>query len=173
MCSRSRGKVIFGSAAEAGRLERSFEMRNVFKTHPGNGGDGFSLFDSDDAATNLQQESEAGLFADRVTFLLGRRVAAGLCRTESYESVLSEDNRFVAPHGWIDWIPVEGRFDVLGLYLIVPHPQSCGFRYRPEDLVKLSALFRAALLLPPLDFQFSFRSQKVASGSSRRPVQLS
>lgn len=157
--TKNLAAIIFGSGTEAGRLKSFFEMRNVFKTHPGKGGDGYSLFDSDGAATSLQQESDAGLFDDRVTFFLGRRVAAGLCRSESYEPVLSEESRFVASHGWIDWIPVERRFDVLGLYLIVPHPQSYGFHYKPESLMKLSALFRAALMLPPLDFQFSFRKQ--------------
>jgi hypothetical protein len=155
--TRNLATVIFGSATETDMLKSSFEMRNVFEIHPGRSGDGFSVFDSDGAAINLQQESDSGLFKDRVTFFLGLRVAAGLCRTESYEPVLSEDSRFVASHGWIDWLPVGGRFDDLdlGLYLIVPHPQSYDMRYKPEDLQRLSALFRASLLLPPLDFQFS------------------
>ena len=132
--TRNLATAIFGSATETGMLKSSFEMRNVFKTHPGRSRDGFSAFDSDCAAINLQHESDAGLFEDRVTFFLGRRVAAGLCRTKSYEPALSEDSRFVASHGWIDWLPVGRRSDDLGLglYLIVPHPQSYDLRYEPE-----------------------------------------
>jgi hypothetical protein len=154
--TRNLATIIFGSATETGKLKSSFEMRNVFDTHPGRSRDGFSVFDSDGAAINLQQESDAGLFDDRVTFFLGLRVTAGLCRTESYEPVLSEDSRFVTSHGWIDWLPVGRRSDVLGLYLFVPHPQSYGLRYTAENLLNLSALFRAALLLPPLNFHFRF-----------------
>ncbi|WP_146013913.1 hypothetical protein [Trinickia dabaoshanensis] len=154
--TRNLATLIFGSAAETDKLNRSFEMRNVFETHPGRSRDGFSVFDSDGAATTLQQQSDAGLFDDRVTFFLGLRVAAGLCRTPSYELALSEDCRFIAAHGWIDWLPVEGSSDALGLFVTVPHPQSYDLRYEPEDLLKLSALFRAALLLPPLDFPFAF-----------------
>ncbi|RDU94935.1 hypothetical protein [Trinickia dinghuensis] len=153
--TRNLASVIFGAATETKMLKDSFEMRNVFETHLGRSRDGFSVFDSDGAAIRLQQESDAGLFDDRVTFFLGLRVAAGLSRTRSYEPVLSEDSRFVASHGWIDWLPVGGRSDALGLYLIVPHPQSYDLRYKPEDLVKLSALFRASFGLPPLDFPFS------------------
>jgi len=154
--TKNLATIIFGSASETDRLKSSFEMRNVFETHPGTSRDGFSVFDSDGAAINLQQESDAGLFEDRVTFFLGLRVAAGLCRTKSYELAISEDSRFVASNGWIDWLPVSGRSDILGLYLIVPHPQSYDMRYKAEDLLKLSALFRAALQLPPLDLQFGF-----------------
>ena len=155
--TRNLATIIFGSATETGRLESCFEMRNVFKTHPGRSRDGFSVFDSDGATINLQKEDDAGLFDDRVTFFLGLRVAAGLCGTESYEPALSKGSRFVASGGWIDWLPVENHLNVFGLYLFVPHPQSYGLRYKPEDLLKLSALFRAALLLPPLDVQFKFR----------------
>ncbi|MDR5643412.1 hypothetical protein [Burkholderia cenocepacia] len=58
--------------------------------------------------------------------------------------------------GWRGLMPVEGSTNLFGLYLFVPHPQSYDLRYKPKDLVKLSALFRAALLLPPLNFQFRF-----------------
>ncbi|MEB2609199.1 MULTISPECIES: hypothetical protein [Burkholderia] len=154
--TKNLAAVIFGAAAEADMLTSCFEMRNVFDVHPGRSKDGFSEFDSDRAAITLQRNSDSGLFDDRVTFFLGLRVAAGLCRTESYEPALSEDSRFVAKHGWIDWLPVEGSTNLFGLYLFVPHPQSYDLRYKPKDLVKLSALFRAALLLPPLNFQFRF-----------------
>ena len=158
--TRNLATLIFGSATETDRLKRSYEMGNVFETHPGKSKDGFSVFDSDGAATTLQQQSDAGLFDDRVTFFLGLRVAAGLCRTESYEPALSEDSRFVGSRGWIDWLPVGGRSDALGLYLIVPHPQAYNSRYRPEDLLKLSALFRAAISLPPLDVAPRFEQQR-------------
>jgi len=154
--TRNLAAVIFGSASQTDSLKSSFEMRNVFEIHPGRSEDGFSTFDSNEAAINLQRDSDAGLFDDRVTFFLGLRVVAGLCRTGSYEPVLSDESRFVADHGWIDWLPVGGRSDTLGLYLMVPHPQSYGLRYRADGLLKLSALFRAALLLPPLDSGFSF-----------------
>lgn len=154
--TRNLATLIFGSPTQTKVLKASFEMRNVFGTHPGRSEDGFSLFDSNRAGTILQQESDAALFEDRVTFFLGRRVAAALSRTPSYELAVSDEERFNSANGWIDWVPVESRPRSLGLYLLVPHPQAYDLRYAVKDLLALSALFRAALRLPPLDVAFQF-----------------
>ena len=152
--------LIYGSSGTHEDLTRDFELSNVFALHPGRSESGFSKFDRLPAASVLQGLSQESRFDDRVTFFMGRRVAQALSSTNSYMPAIDRRSnlKFKPSCGWIDWVPVEGALSSLGLFLMVPHPQSY-FRYGNGNLTELSRLFRLALGYAPLATLGSFRSR--------------
>jgi hypothetical protein len=152
--------LIYGSTGTHDDLTRDFELSNVFDLHPGKSASGFSKFDRTSAASVLQQLSQASQFDDRVTFFMGRRVSQALASTSSFEPAIDRKSnlKFKPARGWIDWVPVGGGSNSLGLFVMVPHPQSYS-RYAGSNLIGLSALFRLALGRSPLDALGNFRKR--------------
>ena len=152
--------LIYGTAGRHHDLVRDFELSNVFDVHPGKNKSGFSNFDRVSAKSALQLSSDKGRFTDRVTFFMGRRVSQALASTDSFEPAVDRRSKlkFKPASGWIDWVPVGGSADELGLFLMVPHPQAY-FRYGDTKLIELSKLFRLAIGLSPLSKLGKFRSR--------------
>lgn len=152
--------LIYGAAGSHSNLVRDFELSNVFDAHPGKNKSGFSNFDRLPAASVLQLLSNGGVFEDRVTFFMGRRVSQALASTSSFDQAIDRRSklRFNPASGWIDWVPVGGPADPFGLFVMVPHPQAY-FQYGDSKLIALSKLFRLALGLSPLGKLGQFRSR--------------
>ena len=152
--------LIYGTAGSYRGFKQDFELSNVFDYHPGKNKSGFSVFDRLPGASALQQLSDEGVFDDRVTFFMGRRVAQALSSTSSFEQAINRRSKlkFDPGSGWIDWVPVGGTGSSLGLFMMIPHPQAY-FRYGSSKLKELSKLFRLTLRLSPLDELGSFRSR--------------
>lgn len=152
--------LIYGDTGSHSDLKRDFELSNVFDAHPGKNTSGFSNFERLPAASTLQLFSEEGLFRDRVTFFMGRRVSQALASTDSFEPAIDRRSklRFKPSSGWIDWVPVGDSENSVGLFIMVPHPQAYS-RYRDTNLIELSKLFRLAIGLQPLIKLGKFRSR--------------
>jgi len=152
--------LIYGASGSRSDLVRDFELSNVFELHPGKNESGFSKFDRLPGASTLQQLAGDGVFHNRVTFFMGRRVSQALASTASFEEAIDRRSklRFKPASGWIDWVPVEGTPNSFGLFMMVPHPQAY-FRYGDNKLKELSRLFRLSLGLSPLGKLGAFRSR--------------
>jgi hypothetical protein len=152
--------LIYGACGSHSDLVRDFELSNVFESHPGKNQSGFSKFDRLPGASTLQQLSGDGVFHNRVTFFMGRRVSQALASTDSFEQAIDRRSKlkFKPTVGWIDWVPVESLPNSFGLFMMVPHPQAyC--RYGDGNLKELSRLFRLALGLSPVSKLGTFRSR--------------
>lgn len=152
--------LIYGASGSHRDLARDFELSNVFRSHPGKNNSGFSKFHRLPGASRLQQLSENGVFNNRVTFFMGRRVSQALASTESFEQAIAKRSKliFKPSVGWIDWVPVGDAPNSFGLFMMVPHPQAY-FRYGASNLKELSRLFRLALGLSPINKLGMFRSR--------------